>query len=181
MSAQEAAGYGMFIFGVDDQDSIPERARWRISHEDRRRVGLEIAVDPHVVAVWFSSEDDGTPRGMQRLQVAIDGTTFKHAKEIISAVTIPTTRRIGILPGTNYYQYNFQFAVPEAMALRLNIPYRLDRVVQLGGVLKEPTGGPYPYSPARGEATRHLLPSLLPEGHPRPPEPVMGNVPEATS
>jgi hypothetical protein len=181
MSAQETAGYGMFIFGVDDQDSIPERARWRISDEDRRRVGLEIAEDPYVVAVWFSTEEDGTPRGMQRLQVAIDGTTFKYAKEIISAVTVPTRKRIGALPGTRFYQYNFQFVVPEEMALRLNIPYRLDRVVRLGEVLKEPTGGPYPHSPARGEATLHLLPRLLPEGHPGPPKPVMGNVPGASS
>lgn len=175
---QDTVDVGVFLFEVDDFTNPDKRRERALSHEVRREIGLEIAADPHVVAVWFSIEDDGTPEGIERLQVATYGLPLREAQQIVWDALLERNGRTGWRVPRNMYSYNFQFLVPEEVAVRLNVPYRVDRNVRLGEYLKEPTGGPYPYSPARSEAGLPPLPEFYPDGQPRPPRPAMGNVPE---
>jgi hypothetical protein len=113
--------------------------------EARRALGRDVAALDDVVAVWLSVEDDGTPEGKERLQIAVNLPRDKSVR-LLSRPFGRYRQLYGIRSAIRTYQYDGSFVIPYEMAKALNVPYLKDRPVRVLEVFKEPVGE-FPWSP----------------------------------
>jgi hypothetical protein len=113
--------------------------------EARRALARDVAALDDVVAVWLSVEDDGTPGGIERLQIALN-LPEKGVVRRLASTWWRHSQMYGVRSAINLYMYDGEFVIPYEMAKALNVPYLKERQVRVQEVFKEPVGE-FPWSP----------------------------------